>query len=139
MGQTVTVTRRVRFNASRTLSVPAWDEARNRATFGAEAGPYPVGRDFELEVTLRGEPDPETGMVINLNTMKMVLQEIVVARMDCQYLNAAIPLFSAILPSNENLALYLVGLLDCRFPGVKLCRLKLQDTPDSWVEWRADR
>ena len=73
---TLLLTRRVTFAAAHVLRRAEWDEERNRAVFGACAGDH--GHNYVLEVSVAGEPDPETGMVVNLRDLDLVVREAVV-------------------------------------------------------------
>jgi len=85
----VRLTRRVRFSATHRYHRPDWDEARNRATFGACAAPEPHGHDYTCTVSVGGPVDPQTGMVLDLGVLDRVLHECVVARYHGTSLNDA--------------------------------------------------
>ncbi|MBP7866547.1 MAG: 6-carboxytetrahydropterin synthase [Acidobacteria bacterium] len=131
----IAVTRVVRFSAASRLYREDWTEERNREAFGIAARPYPTAREYRLEVTLRGDPDPVTGMVINLRDVNTVVRQRVVDHLENRYLNQDIPRFAHALPTPEALVLYIVDRLEGAFPGARLHRVRLWETEDDAVEW----
>ena len=100
------LTRRVRFRATHRYHRPDWDEARNRATFGTCAAPEPHGHDYACDVTVTGEIDPRTGMVLDLGVLDHILDEQVVRPFHGRSLNDAAPEFrpGGLIPTCEELA-----------------------------------
>ena len=92
------------------------------------------GHNFALEVTLSGEPDPETGMVMDLKRLKEIMAREVEARFDHRNLNDDTPFFSDRPPTPENLAQVIFGLLDAALPEGMLHGVKLWPTDDLGVE-----
>ncbi len=135
----ITITKIVKFCASHRYWKPEWDEARNRQAFGACANPYGHGHNYVLEVTLRGPVDAETGMIVDLKEVKAALEELVLEKLDHQFLNEAVPHFRAHLPTTENIVLYLRELLRGAFPGIALHRLRLWESEDLCATWEEDR
>jgi 6-pyruvoyltetrahydropterin/6-carboxytetrahydropterin synthase len=107
-------------------------EDENRALFGRRAEQH--GHNYRLEVTLRGEPDPVTGMVIDLKQVQTVLDREVMARFDHRDLNRDTPYFEKDPPTPENFALVLHGLLREALPDGMLDRIRLAEDADTWVE-----
>lgn len=132
----VHLTRTVRFSAAHRYHRPEWDDARNRAVFGACANPHGHGHNYLLEVTVSGEPDPMTGFVVDLGELDRILQEEVVEPLDHQHLNHVVPEFAAghRIPSTENLVLYLWRRIEPRLGGARLVRLRLREDVDLWAE-----
>jgi 6-pyruvoyltetrahydropterin/6-carboxytetrahydropterin synthase len=89
------LTRRVRFHATHRYHRPEWDEAKNRAVFGPCAAPEPHGHDYACDVTVSGEIDPQTGMVLDLGALDRILDERVVQPFHGRSLNDATPEFRA--------------------------------------------
>src|ERR1039458_3517470 len=98
------LTHQVEFSASHTCSSPALDRAANEALYGAEANPQGHGHNFVLEVTLEGEPDPVTGMIVDLKLVKEVLEQEVVEPMDHRHLNREVPPFDRVVPTPDEAA-----------------------------------
>ena len=100
---TVLLTKRIEFAAAHRYLKPEWDEAKNRAVFGPCYNPPAHGHNYMLEVTVAGEVDPKTGMVINLFDLKRVLLG-VIEEFDHKNLNLDMPYFRTQIPTSENLA-----------------------------------
>lgn len=99
----VLLTKRIEFAASHRYEKPEWDEAKNRALFGPCYNPPAHGHNYLLEVTVSGEIDPQTGMVVNLFDLKQVLLS-VIDEFDHKSLNLDMPYFKDRIPTSENLA-----------------------------------
>ena len=99
----VLLTKRIEFAAAHRYIKPEWDEAKNRAVFGRCYNPPAHGHNYMLEVTVAGEVDPHTGMVINLFDLKRVLLA-VIEEFDHKNLNLDMPYFKDRIPTSENLA-----------------------------------
>jgi len=102
----VLLTKRIEFAAAHRYHRPEWDEAKNRAVFGRCYNPPAHGHNYLLDVTVSGEVDPKTGMVINLFDLKRVLLS-VLEEFDHKNLNLDMPYFADRIPTSENLALVL--------------------------------
>jgi 6-pyruvoyltetrahydropterin/6-carboxytetrahydropterin synthase len=98
------VTRRVDFSASHVCRVADLGDEENASLFGPEASPNGHGHNYVVEVTVEGEPDPVTGMVIDLKQLKDILEEHIVQPMDHRFLNKEVPPFDQLVPTAENLA-----------------------------------
>lgn len=130
------ITRRVDFSASHVCRRPDWTEAENAAVYGEEASPRGHGHNFVLEVTLEGQPDPVTGMVVDLKQVKSILEEEVIAPMDHRHLNHEVPPFDRVVPTTENLAIEIWRRLEPRFRGAaRLRTVRLYETEDLYVEY----
>jgi 6-pyruvoyltetrahydropterin/6-carboxytetrahydropterin synthase len=99
----VLLTKRIEFAAAHRYIKPEWDEAKNRAVFGPCYNPPAHGHNYMLEVTVAGEVDQNTGMVINLFDLKRVLLA-VIEEFDHKNLNLDMPYFKDRIPTSENLA-----------------------------------
>jgi 6-pyruvoyltetrahydropterin/6-carboxytetrahydropterin synthase len=99
----VLLTKRIEFAAAHRYYKPEWDEAKNRAVFGRCYNPPAHGHNYLLEVTVSGDVDPKTGMVINLFDLKRVLLG-VLEEFDHKNLNLDMPYFADRIPTSENLA-----------------------------------
>ena len=128
------LTRRMDFSAAHTLWRRDWDETRNRAVYGAAASNLSHGHNYELEVTIRGEVDPETGMVIDLKQLQEIMSAEIEARFDHRNLNEDTEYFRSAPPTAENLTRVIFELLDRALPGELLYRVRLQPTRDLFVE-----
>jgi 6-pyruvoyltetrahydropterin/6-carboxytetrahydropterin synthase len=131
------LTRAIDFSTSLRYWNPQLSEVENRRLFGRKADQH--GHNYRLEVTLRGEPDPTTGMVIDLKDLQEVLEREVMLRFDHRDLNRDTPFFEKEPPTLENFVRVIQRLLDAALPGGLLDRLRLREDPDTWVEWVAER
>ncbi len=122
------------FSAAHTLWRRDWDETRNRAVYGAAASSLSHGHNYELEVTIRGEVDPETGMVIDLKQLKEIMSAEIEARFDHRNLNEDTEYFRSAPPTAENLTRVIFDLLDRALPGELLYRVRLHPTRELYVE-----
>ena len=128
------LTRRLEFSASHRLWRDDWSAARNRRVFGAHAGPLSHGHNYELEVTVGGPLDAETGMVMDLKRLRDVIDVEVDARFDHRDLVADTGYFAERPATAENLASVIFELLDRALPDGMLHRVRLRPTPDLEVE-----
>ncbi len=129
------ITRRFRFCASHRYFVSDWDEAKNQAVFGSRTSKYGHGHNYTLDVTLKGEVNPVTGMVINLSEVKQIIGA-VVNRFDHTFLNVDLPFFSEMQPTAENVARVFWGLIEPDLPeGVFLHRVRLYTTESVFAEY----
>ena len=129
----VRLTRAIEFSTSLRYALSDLSEAANRERFGAKAQQH--GHNYRLELTLRGEVDPVTGMVVDLKLVQEILDREVMARFDHKDLNCDTPYFEKLVPSPENFALVIRELLVEALPaGVALDRLRLQPDSDTWVD-----
>ena len=104
------LTRRVRFAAAHRYRRPEWSDEKNAAVFGACARPNFHGHSYRCAVTVEGEVDPKTGMVIDLARLDAVLASEVVSRFDHRNINLDVPEFGdgLMIPTGENLARYIL-------------------------------
>jgi 6-pyruvoyltetrahydropterin/6-carboxytetrahydropterin synthase len=134
------VTRRAEFSASHFCRIPDLSESENRELFGEEANLNGHGHNFVVEVTLEGEPDPLTGMVIDLKRVKDILDEEVVQPMDHRFLNYEVPPFDRVIPTVANLAKEIWRRLDARFAALdcSLAGVRLFETASLYVDVTRD-
>ena len=128
----VRITRAIEFSASLRYRRPDLSEDENQALFGARASQH--GHNYRLEVTRRGEPDPVTGMLLDLKGLQTILDREVMARFDHRDLNADTPYFEKTPPTPENLARCIHRLLVEALPGDLLDRVRLYQDANLWVD-----
>jgi 6-pyruvoyltetrahydropterin/6-carboxytetrahydropterin synthase len=128
----VLVTRRVTFAAAHVLRRPEWDERRNKEVFGQCAGDH--GHNYVLEVSVSGEPDPATGMVVNLKDLDRAVKQAIVRHVDHRHLNRDVPFLEGVVPTAENLALVFWRQLDGQMGSGHLQRLRLVESENNSVE-----
>jgi 6-pyruvoyltetrahydropterin/6-carboxytetrahydropterin synthase len=135
---TVRVTRRVHFSAAHRLHNPRLSDEQNREAFGLCNSPNWHGHNYEMDVTVEGEVDPDTGYVVDLKVLKNLVEESVVADVDHRNLNLDVPWLEGVLPSTENLVVKIWERLASRIPRGRLVRLVLWETPRNFVEYSGE-
>ncbi len=130
------VTRKAEFSASHICRVPGLSDFENAELFAEEANPHGHGHNYVLEVTIEGDPDPVTGMVIDLKRIKAILEEEVVGPMDHRFLNYEVSPFDRVVPTTGNLALEIWRRLNLRLTSLecRLSRVRLYETEDLYVD-----
>ncbi len=131
----VVVTRRVHFNAAHRLNNPARSAAWNRRKFGPCNNPRWHGHNYVLEVSVRGRPDPDTGFVIDLGTLKRLLLERIADQCDHRNLNEEVPFLRGIIPSTENLVIAFWNEIEPHLPSGKLHCVRLYETERNFAEY----
>ncbi|MCX6322744.1 MAG: 6-carboxytetrahydropterin synthase [Sphingobacteriales bacterium] len=130
------ITRIEHFNAAHKLYNPNWDKEKNEAVFGKCANENWHGHNFELYVTLKGHPDPETGFVFDVKKLSQIIKKEVIEKIDHKNLNVDVDFMSGKLCSIENLVAGIWQQLEPNIPGdVKLHCLKLYETARIYVEY----
>ena len=135
---TVYVTRKVHFNAAHRLHNPARSDAWNRETFGKCNNPNWHGHNYVLEVTVAGEPDPDTGYVIDLGVLKGLVEEKIVDKVDHKNLNLEVEFLEGVLPSTENFVVAIWNELNEALPSGRLHAVRLYETERNLAEYRGE-
>ena len=107
----ISVTRKAHFNAAHRLHNPLWDDVTNQEVFGLCNLPNYHGHNYDLEVTITGEIDPETGFVVNLKHLKDLIREHIENRFDHKNLNLDTVEFRDLNPTVENIAIVIWNIL----------------------------
>jgi 6-pyruvoyltetrahydropterin/6-carboxytetrahydropterin synthase len=130
------VTRKAEFSASHICRIAGLSEAENRELYGDAANPNGHGHNYIVEVSIEGDPDPVTGMVINLKKLKDILDEEIVASMDHRFLNFEVDPFTHIVPTAENIAREIWRRLETRLrtSPASLAKVRLFETSDLYVD-----
>src|SRR5216683_5971925 len=130
------ITRRVEFSASHVCANPALTPEQNAAIYGAAANPNGHGHNYIVEVSLQGEPDPVTGMVLDLKVLKEILNREVVDPYDHRFLNREVAPFDRIVPTTENIARDIWNRLLPQLdnPRHKLHAVRVYETADLYVD-----
>jgi 6-pyruvoyltetrahydropterin/6-carboxytetrahydropterin synthase len=130
------VTRRAEFSASHVCRLDSLTESENREIFGPAANPHGHGHNYVVEVTLEGDPDPITGMVVDLKDVKELLQNEILTPMDHRFLNHEVKPFDTVIPTTENIAREIWHRLELQTSKLNatLARVRLFETPDLYVD-----
>ena len=132
----VYITRIEYFNAAHRLFNPAWSYEQNEAVFGKCANENWHGHNFELYVTIKGHPNPDTGLVYDVKRLSMIVKEHVIDKLDHKNLNVDVDFMTGKLCSIENLVVAIWEQLKPHLPKeVQLHSLKLYETPRIFVEY----
>ncbi|MFQ5571928.1 MAG: 6-pyruvoyl tetrahydropterin synthase family protein [Rhodothermales bacterium] len=135
---TVYVTRKLHFNAAHRLHNPEKSDTWNRETFGKCNNPNWHGHNYVLEVTVAGEPHPETGYVIDLSELKRIIVEKILDKVDHKNLNLEVDFMEGILPSTENFAVAIWNELKDALPSGRLHAVRLYETERNVAEYHGD-
>jgi 6-pyruvoyltetrahydropterin/6-carboxytetrahydropterin synthase len=136
----IRLSRKIHFNAGRSLWRPDWTPEKNRSVYGDE-GPHGYGHNYMLEVSVEGEVDPETSMVVNLTDLDRILKDEVDRPLDHRNLNRDVPDFATTPPTAENLAVWIWKRVEARIAREKwrcrIVQLRLRLEPGFAVEIEA--
>jgi 6-pyruvoyltetrahydropterin/6-carboxytetrahydropterin synthase len=132
----VFLTRVEHFNAAHKLSNPNWSKEKNEEVFGRCANENWHGHNFELFVTVKGEPDPETGFIVDAKWLSKVIKDQVIEKLDHRNLNLDVDFMKGKMCSIENLVTGIWNeLRPLMPPAIKLHCIKLVETPRIFVEY----
>lgn len=132
----VYVTRKMHFNAAHKLYNPAWSEEKNEEVFGKCANKNWHGHNFDLHVTVSGLANPDTGFVMDLKKLKVIMEDRVVSKLDHSNLNMDVDFLKDLMPSIEHIAIKIWEQLEDQLPAeVSLHKVKLYETENQYVEY----
>ncbi len=126
------LTRRYPFSASHRLHTDRLSAAENARLFGKCNNPYGHGHNYVLEVTVGGQIDPRTGMVVSPAALDAHVRRAALERLDHSNLNTDLPEFAALVPTTENLGLQIGRWLRRQWP--QICRIRLEETGSNTIE-----
>ena len=133
----VSVFRREHFNAAHRLHNPLWDEHKNDAVFGKCNNPNFHGHNYDLEIKITGEPDPQTGYVYDLKLLGDLVKKNVVEKFDHKNLNLDTVEFRELNPTAENIAIVIYNLLRAEIEDKFDLTIRLYETERNFVEYPA--
>jgi len=132
----VYLTRLEHFNAAHKLYNPNWSREKNDEVFGMCANDNWHGHNFDLFVTVKGEPDPDTGFLMDVKKLSRLIKEYVIEKVDHKNLNMDVDFLAGKMCSTENLAIGIWNELQPHLPpNVQLHCVKLYETPRIYVEY----
>ncbi len=135
----VYLTRRTSFSASHRLWSEQLSDEENLALYEKCANPNGHGHNYVLEVTVRGIPHPQTGMVLNLTELKDIINKQVVDWVDHKHLNHDVPWLEGSIPTTEVLVVKFWERLERAFPSGLLYEVKLFETENNSASYRGER
>ncbi|MCH9014636.1 MAG: 6-carboxytetrahydropterin synthase [Gemmatimonadetes bacterium] len=133
----VTVTRRLHFSAAHRLHIPDLSDADNQRLFGLCDNPNYHGHNYEIEVSVSGDVDPQTGYVVDLGTIKEIVESEVITLLDHKNLNLDVEQLRGVNPTAENIVVVIWKLLEGKLPS-DLTKIVLWETPRNYVEYTGD-
>ena len=132
------IRKRFHFSAAHRLSSPELTEEENREEFGPCANPHYHGHNYRLEVAVAGEIDPRTGMVINFDALKKIVEDTVISALDHKNLDMDVDFLKGKISTAENMARAIWERLESRLKTAKLFEIVLAETDDNIVIYRGD-
>ncbi|HLO39268.1 MAG TPA: 6-carboxytetrahydropterin synthase [Lacibacter sp.] len=137
MQKKVSVFRHEHFNAAHRLYNPEWTNERNDTVFGKCNNPSFHGHNYELVVKITGEPDKDTGYVMDLKVLSDLIRNEILERFDHKNLNLDTVEFKNLNPTAENIAIVIYELLRPLIDEDKELQIRLYETPRNFVEYPA--
>lgn len=131
----IAVSRKEHFNAAHRLFNPAWTDEKNAQVFGKCANPNYHGHNYELIVTVVGQPDPSTGYVMDMKVLSDLIKEQVLMPFDHKNLNLDTAYFKNLNPTAENIAVVIWRILRQHIDSQYELRVKLYETERNFVEY----
>ena len=131
----VAVFREAHFNAAHRLYVSTWTDAKNKEIFGVCNNPYFHGHNYQLIVKVAGETDPESGMLIDLNKLALIIDDHVINYLDHKNLNIEIVEFKTLNPTVENICYVIYEKLRKILDPVLDLQVRLYETSRNFAEY----
>ncbi|MFQ5445091.1 MAG: 6-carboxytetrahydropterin synthase [Nitrospinales bacterium] len=132
------ITRKLEFCASHRLFNPEFSDEKNQAVFGLCNNPNGHGHNYTLEVTVSGKINPETGMVIDLKSLKKLVQMEIIDHVDHKNFNVDVDFMKGIIPTAENIAVKFWEILSDKIENGVLHELKLYESDRNFVVYRGN-
>jgi 6-pyruvoyltetrahydropterin/6-carboxytetrahydropterin synthase len=131
------LTRRERFCAAHRMYRPDWSDEQNREVFGKCANPNWHGHNYVLWVTIKGEPSPEHGFVMNINVLKQIINEKIICLIDHKNINLEVGFMQGKIATSENLAMSIWKELEPEITatGATLHCIKIEETENNSIEY----
>ena len=131
------ITRKAEFSASHVCASPELSPEENELLYGKESRPHGHGHNYVLEVTLRGDPDPVHGMVLDLKALKGIIREEVLDVYDHRFLNREVRPFDVVVPTLENIVRDIWGRLagPIGAMGASLHSIRLHESEELFVDY----
>ncbi|GAK76924.1 MULTISPECIES: 6-pyruvoyl trahydropterin synthase family protein [Nonlabens] len=134
----ITAYRKAHFNAAHRLHRPDWSDQKNAAIFGKCNNPNFHGHNYDLEVGVTGEVDPETGYLIDLKILKDVIKSEVEDAFDHKNLNIEVPDFKTLNPTAENIAYVIYNKIKAKLDSKYDIEIKLYETERNFVVYKGE-
>jgi len=138
MTNKVAVYRKEHFNAAHRLNNPNWSTEKNSGVFGKCNNPNYHGHNYELIVKVVGEPNPDTGFVIDLGVLSRLIEENVLNRFDHKNLNLDCDEFRNLNPTAENITIVIYNILREKLDPAVGLQVRLYETERNFVEYPSE-
>ena len=133
----ISIIRKAHFNVAHRLFKPEWTDEKNREVFGICSNPNFHGHNYKLDVKITGELDPETGILMDLKTLKELIEQHVEIYFDHKNLNLDLIEFKSKVPTAENICIVIYDILRKVISEQLDIHIKLSETPRNFVEFPA--
>lgn len=130
------ITRRLEFCASHRLFNPKFSDKENEDVFGLCNNPNGHGHNYVLEVTVKGDIDPDTGMVLDLKTLKKLINREIIDKVDHKNFNMDVDFMEGVIPTAENIAIKFWNILESKMDNATLHELKLYESERNYVVYQ---
>jgi 6-pyruvoyltetrahydropterin/6-carboxytetrahydropterin synthase len=134
----ITAYRKAHFNAAHRLYRKDWGDEKNESIFGKCNNPFFHGHNYDLEVGVTGEVDPETGYLIDLKILKDIIKEEVEDHLDHKNLNEQVEEFKTLIPTVEHIALVIYNRIKAKLDPKYALEVKLYETERNFVVYRGE-
>lgn len=132
----VYLTRREYFSASHRLYNPKFSEQENLRIYGKCAYPNGHGHNYEIDVTVVGDPDSDTGMIIDLKKLSDLIRSEIIEKVDHKHLNIDVDFLRGVIPTAENIAVTFWNILNPRIKQGRLYSIRVYETPNNYAEYK---
>ncbi len=133
---TVELIRKAHFCAAHRLYNTKLSEEENQRIYGACANPHGHGHTYYLEITVEGMPDPQTGMIMNIDELNAIIKHEIIDHVDHRHLNHDVPFLKDVIPTMENMVVIFWKILESHLPAGKLKMIRLWESEKNSVVYR---
>jgi 6-pyruvoyltetrahydropterin/6-carboxytetrahydropterin synthase len=134
----VYLTRKEHFSASHRLHNPDWTDEKNQEVYGKCNNLYGHGHNYDMEVTVVGNPPKETGMVIDLKRLSDIINEEIIDKVDHKHMNFDVDFLQGLIPTAENMVIAFWQILNNNIQGGTLYAIKLYESDNNFAEYRGE-
>ncbi len=134
----LTAYRKAHFNAAHRLYRPDWSDEKNEKIFGKCNNPHFHGHNYDMEIGVSGEVDPETGYLIDLKILKDIIKSEVEDALDHKNLNEEVPEFKELIPTAEHIAFVIYNKIKAKLDPKYDLEVKLYETPRNFVLYKGE-
>ncbi len=135
------ISKKVEFSASHICRSPQLSDEENLRVYGLAANPNSHGHNYIVEVAIEGDPDPITGMILDLKHLKDILEDRILKVYDHRLLNVEVDSFADKVPTVENMAIDMWNRIEAHIDATGRARLfsvRVHETNELFVEYRGE-